>query len=233
MIALEEVSVRAGKFAIERLSFTVRTGEYAVLMGKTGSGKTTLLEAICGLKAVHAGTIRLQGRDVTRSKPAERGVAYVPQDRALFPGMSVRDHLAFAMMVRRWDRQHIGRRVAELADLLRLAHLLDRKPAGLSGGEAQRVALGRALAAEPRVLLLDEPLSALDEETRGEMCLLLKAIKKRTAVTTLHVTHNQAEADHLADRLLLLRDGTITEAAGRARGNGAVAAAVEPVGERP
>jgi molybdate/tungstate transport system ATP-binding protein len=213
MIALQDISVRAGKFAIERLSFTVATGEYVVLMGKTGSGKTTLLEAICGLKPVQAGSIRLFDRDVTHCKPAERGVAYVPQDRALFPSMTVRDHLAFAMMIRRWERRRIGARVAELADLLGVAHLLDRKPAGLSGGEAQRVALGRALAAEPRVLLLDEPLSALDDETRSEMFLLLEAIKKRTAVTTLHVTHNQAEARHLADRLLLLKDGAIGEVA--------------------
>jgi ABC-type sugar transport system ATPase subunit len=233
MIALENVSVRAGKFALEGVSLTVATGEYAVLMGKTASGKTTLLEAICGLKPIQAGIIRLQGRDVTACKPAERGVAYVPQDRALFPSMTVRDHLAFAMMIRRWDRQRIGTRVHELADLLGVSHLLDRKPAWLSGGEAQRVALGRALAADPSVLLLDEPLSALDQETRGEMCLLLEAIKKRAGVTTLHVTHNQAEADHLADRLLLLKDGAIGEVAIKTETNGSIAEASRSQGVRP
>jgi molybdate/tungstate transport system ATP-binding protein len=233
MIALENVSVRAGKFAIEQLSFAVAGGEYAVLMGKTGSGKTTLLEAICGLKTIQGGTIRLCGCDVTRSKPAERGVGYVPQDRALFPNMTVRDHLAFALMIRRWDRREIGRRVGELADLLGVAYLLDRKPLGLSGGEAQRVALGRALAADPSVLLLDEPLSALDEETRGEMCQLLLAIKKRAAVTTLHVTHNRAEADHLADRLLVLKDGQIGAAPVNGQSNGADVAASAVTRARP
>jgi molybdate/tungstate transport system ATP-binding protein len=223
MIALEAVSVRAGKFAIDHLSFTLATGEYAVLMGKTGCGKTTLLEAISGLKPIHAGTIRLLGKDVTHCKPAERGVGYVPQDRALFPNMTVRDHLAFALMLQRRDRHTIGRRVGELAELLGVVHLLDRKPVGLSGGEAQRVALGRALAAEPRVLLLDEPLSALDEETRGEMCVLLQAIKQQAAVTTLHVTHNRAEADHLADRLLLLKNGVLGEIAVKVQTNGSIA----------
>src|SRR5438094_7331603 len=185
MIALDDLCVTAGKFTLDGISFQLAAGQYAVLMGKTGSGKTTLLEAICGLKPVRRGTVRLHGRDVTHCKPAERAVGYVPQDRALFPSMTVWDHLAFALVVRRWDRRRIAERVGELADLLGLGHLLDRRPAGLSGGEAQRVALGRALSAHPEVLLLDEPLSALDEGTRQEMYDLLAAIRRRTVVTTL------------------------------------------------
>jgi ABC-type sugar transport system ATPase subunit len=221
MIAIDNLGISAGRFALDGVSFDVAAGQYAVLMGKTGSGKTTILEAICGLKRVRAGRVLLHGEDVTALKPAERGIGYVPQDRALFPAMTVWDHLAFALVVRRWDRRRIAERVGELADLLGLGRLLDRKPAGLSGGEAQRVALGRALAAHPPVLLLDEPLSALDEATRQEMCELLQSVRRRSGVTTLHVTHNLAEAQQLADRLLMLRGGLVEEVPLRATDNGA------------
>jgi molybdate/tungstate transport system ATP-binding protein len=211
MIAVENLTVRAGSFALEGVSFALETGQYGVLMGKTGSGKTTLLEALCGLKPVLAGRVVLMGRDVTRLRPAERGVGYVPQDRALFPSMTVWDHLAFALTVRSWPAGAVAERVGELADLLGVGGLLDRKPHGLSGGEAQRVALGRALSARPQVLLLDEPLSALDDETREEMCALLTSVQRHTGVTTLHITHNVSEAGRLADRLFLLRGGLIEE----------------------
>jgi ABC-type sugar transport system ATPase subunit len=211
MIAVEHLSVRAGKFALGGLSFAVPPGQYAVLMGKTGTGKTTLLEAICGLKPVHSGRIRLLDRDVTALKPAERGIGYVPQDLALFETLTVRQHLTFALEIRRWGRANTERRVTELADLLGVGPLLDRKPPGLSGGEAQRVALGRALAFGPQVLLLDEPLSALDEETREEMYGLLLSVQKLTGVTALHVTHSLTEAKKLADRVLLLQNGAVRE----------------------
>lgn len=207
MIAVEGLSVRAGAFVIEGLSFAVATGEYAVLMGRTGCGKTTLLEAICGLKPVRAGRVRLLGHDVTGLSPADRGVGYVPQDLALFPSLTVRDHLGFALDVRRWHPVDAARRIEELTELLGLGHLLDRRPPGLSGGEAQRVALGRALAFRPAVLLLDEPLSALDEDTRSGMYGLLRSVQRQTGVTTLHVTHSRAEARALADRLFLF-DGS-------------------------
>jgi ABC-type sugar transport system ATPase subunit len=211
MIAVENLALRAGAFALDGVSFRVETGQYAVLMGKTGCGKTTLLEAVAGLKPVRAGCVLLMGQDVTGLKPAERGVGYLPQDLALFPTMTVRQHLQFGPDVRRWERTAIAERVAELATLLGIGHLLDRRPEGLSGGEAQRVALGRALSFRPRVLLLDEPLSALDDETRQEMYALLRSVQRQTGVTALHVTHNRSEATALADRLFLLRDGVISE----------------------
>ena len=209
MIAVSHLSVRVGGFALEDIGFDVPTGQYAVLMGRTGAGKTTLLEALCGLKSVAGGTIQLNGRDVTRLKPAERGIGYVPQDRALFQTMTVREHLAFALVIRKSNREIISQRVAELSRLLGIEPLLERRPQGLSGGEAQRVALGRALSAEPGILCLDEPLSALDDETKQGMYELLEKVRQSTGVTILHVTHNLEEADKLADRILLLRDGKV------------------------
>ena len=215
MIAVDNLTVRAGSFSLGDLSFEVPTGQYAVLMGRTGSGKTTVLETLCGLKHAGGGRIVLDGRDVTLLKPGDRGIGYVPQDGALFQTMTVREHLELALVVRRWDRLAVAERVAELAALLGIEQLLGRKPFGLSGGEGQRVALGRALSCKPSVLLLDEPLSALDEESKEGMYALLKSVQARTGVTTIHVTHSLAEANRLADRLLLVRDGKVELAAGR------------------
>ena len=212
MIAVEGLTVRQGAFALTGVTFAVPAGPYGVLMGRTGCGKTTLLEAICGLRPVAAGRVLLHGRDVTRLKPAERGVGYVPQDRALFATMTVYEHLAFALEIRRWPRDAVEARVRELAALLGVGHLLGRRPHGLSGGEAQRVALGRALAMRPAVLLLDEPLSALDEETREGMIDLLRAVRAQAGVTVLHITHSRSEAQRLADRVLVLGDGAVREA---------------------
>ncbi len=212
MIEIDHLSVAAGPFALRDVSFTVPTGRYAVLMGRTGSGKTTLLEAICGLRHVTQGRIRLGGQDVTARPPATRGVGLVPQDGALFAHLSVREHLAFALHLRRWKPATIAERVAELADWLSLTPLLDRSIRGLSGGEAQRVALGRALAFHPPILCLDEPLSALDQDTRDSLCDLLASVQERTGVTVLHITHNRAEADRLAHLVFVLREGQLESA---------------------
>lgn len=211
MIELSTVSIRQGVFTLENVSLRVPGGCYGVLMGKTGSGKTTLLEAICGLRPIAAGTIALMERNVTLLKPAERGVGYVPQDGSLFPRLTVWQHLAFALGIRRWPREAIDARVDELARLLDIVPLLDRRPQGLSGGEIQRVALGRALAIRPGVLLFDEPLSALDDDTRQGMYDLLLSIRRQTGVTVLHVTHNRSEAELLADCLFTLRDGSVIQ----------------------
>jgi ABC-type sugar transport system ATPase subunit len=209
VIRVQDLSVRAGTFRLENISFEVPTGRYAILMGRTGSGKTTILESLCGLKSVTRGRIELMGQDVTHWKPAERGIGFVPQEGALFPTMTVGQQLGFALTIRRWEAKAIMHRVEELAELLGLQNLLDRLPAGLSGGERQRVALGRALAARPSVLCLDEPLSALDDLTREAMCSLLKTISEQTGVTTLHITHNRAEARNLGNLILLLENGIL------------------------
>lgn len=193
------------------VSFHVARGEYAVLMGRTGRGKTTILESICGLRRITSGQILIDGVNVTDWAPADREIGYVPQDLALFPTLSVRQHLEFALKLRRHPRHRIAQRTGELAAVLGLEHLLGRTIVGLSGGESQRVALGRALSFHPAVLLLDEPLSALDESTRGEMHALLRKVKQTTGVTTLHVTHSSEEADALADRRITLEDGHLTD----------------------
>lgn len=211
MISIENLSVFAGEFSLRGVCMDVPAGAYAVLMGRTGAGKTTLLEAICGLKRAVAGRIVLMGRDATHLKPAERGVAYVPQDRALFSTMTVAENLGFALIVRKRPWIEVERRVNELAELLGITHLLGRRAIGLSGGEVQRIALGRALAPRPGILLLDEPLSALDDQTRQEMHELLISIRRHTPVTTLHVTHNVTDAQRLADRVLLLENGAVRE----------------------
>jgi len=209
MIELIEISIRSGDFLLSDVSLEVQSGQYGVLMGRTGCGKTTILEAIAGLKPVDSGRVILDGRDVTNIRPALRGIGYVPQDGALFPTMSVRDHLAFAPKIRGEKPAAIHKRVAELADLLDIEPLLKRGPMGLSGGEQQRVALGRALSFHPSILLLDEPLSALDEDTREEMYELLQRVQSETRVTVLHVTHSKTEARLLAHSLFVIREGAI------------------------
>ena len=143
MIALRRISVRAGAFTLNDISLAVPTGAYGVLMGPTGSGKTTLIEIICGLRKASSGSVLVDDVDVTREPPGNRGLGYVPQDGALFPTLSVREHLGFALRIRRRSASEIEQRVTELSGELGIAHLLDRNPAGLSGGERQRVALGR------------------------------------------------------------------------------------------
>jgi ABC-type sugar transport system ATPase subunit len=209
MIELDNVTLTAGSCRLEGLSLQIPSGQYAVLMGRTGIGKTTILEAICGLRAVESGRIRIQQVDVTDWDPADRRTAYMPQDLALFPTMTVRQHLEFALRIRRRPRTEMARRVDELAALLQLESILERPMRGLSGGEAQRTALGRALAWQPAALLLDEPVSALDAATRQSALALLKSINRTTHVTVLHVTHNEDEAAVLADlRLQLVADAT-------------------------
>jgi ABC-type sugar transport system ATPase subunit len=211
MIELDDISIRSGPFTLRALNVAVPTATYAVLMGGTGEGKTTILEAICGLRTLTAGRIRLAGRDVTTLKSADRMVGYVPQDLALFPTMTVREHLEFALRLRRHGRQQIMDRVDELAAALGIGPLLPRRVTHLSGGEAQRVALGRALSFRPTTLLLDEPLNALDETTRDRLCGLLLSIQKENGLTTLHVTHSLVEARALAGMLLSLEEGKLAE----------------------
>ncbi len=209
MIHLEDITWHAHAFRLEAVSFAVPAGKYAVLMGKTGTGKTTLLEIICGLRKPLSGRVWLGNRDVSNEAPGSRGIAYVPQDGALFPTMTVESQAGFALRMQKRPASEIHKIVTALADELGITHLLKRMPQGLSGGEKQRVALARALAAKPSVLLLDEPLSSLDEDTQDDLVAVLKRMQREHAITVLHVTHSRREAEALAEVRLNLRDGRV------------------------
>ena len=209
MLSVNKLSIRQGEFSLQDVSFQIEKGKYVVLMGKTGCGKTTIMEAICGLRSIHSGEIILNGIDISKLKPSERLIGYVPQDGALFSSMDVQSNLGFALRIRKWKKNQIATRVSELADLLGVGQLLNRKISGLSGGERQRIALGRGLAFYPEFLCLDEPLSALDDPTRDEMYLLLQKLKKELNVTALHVTHSKKDAEILADQIIYIENGQI------------------------
>lgn len=201
LLLVENLSIRLGEFDLRDISFEVRDGEYFVLLGPTGTGKTVLIECIAGLHRPRTGKIILNGRDVTDLPPEERGIAYVPQDYALFPNLTAFENIAFGLRVRKLPDSKVRAKVYELAEWLGITYLLDRLPLTLSGGEKQRVALARALAVEPQILLLDEPLAAVDEQTRERLCRELKAIQRQTGATFVHVSHNFEETLAVADRI--------------------------------
>lgn len=209
MISLRNIAWQAGSFSLSDISFDVPAGHYAVLMGKTGTGKTSLVELICGLRLPHSGSIWLNNQDVTRLPPGQRGLGFVPQDGALFPTMTVAKQIGFALSLKKTPQPEIDEVVQQLATEMGIQHLLQRKPQGLSGGEKQRVALARALAAKPSVLLLDEPLAAVDEDTQSELVALLKATQQQHRITVLHVTHSSREATALADIRLRLEKNAV------------------------
>jgi len=209
MIECKGLHIEQGDFKLSDVDFRIEEGEYAVLMGQTGSGKTTVLEAICGLRQIKSGSILLDGREISNLKPAEREIGYVPQDGALFVTMNVAENLGFGLKIRKWSKQKQSERVSELAELLGISALLNRRIEGLSGGEQQRVALGRALSFYPRIICLDEPLSALDEKTKEEMYQLLLKLKRELNITALHISHSKSEAVKQASRLLVIEDGKL------------------------
>jgi ABC-type sugar transport system ATPase subunit len=211
MIRTEQISFKIGTFHLKELSLEVAKGQYFVLLGPPGSGKTIFLECLCGLKRVASGRVYIDGRDVTRLEPRVRRIGYVPQDYALFPHLSVEGNIAFGMRARYWRRKNVRYKTAQAAEVLGIGHLLGRGVFGLSGGERQQVALARALAPEPKVLLLDEPLSALDETTRQEICLHLRRIQRQLGLTVVHVSHNLEEAFSVADQAGVLRNGTLQQ----------------------
>lgn len=197
--------------AVNDLSFTVETGEFFSLLGPSGSGKTTCLRMIAGFDQPTAGTIYLSGQDATHLPPYDRDVNTVFQDYALFPHMTVADNVGYSLMLKKVARQERHKRVEEMLELVQLAGLGQRKPAQLSGGQRQRVALARALINQPKVLLLDEPLGALDLKLRQQMQLELKAIQTRLGITFIYVTHDQEEALTMSDRLAVFNRGKIEQ----------------------
>ncbi len=197
--------------ALDGVTLDIRKNEFFTLLGPSGCGKTTLLRMIAGFENPDAGTIALDGVAMGRTPPNQRPVNTVFQSYALFPHMSVAQNIAFALEMLGRPRDAIRARVAEMIRLLRLEGLGERRPAQLSGGQQQRVALGRALAPEPKVLLLDEPLSALDLKLRKEMQVELKRLQLATGITFVFVTHDQEEALRMSDRIAVMRDGQLMQ----------------------
>ena len=197
--------------AVDRLSLEVGDGEFLVLLGPSGCGKTTALRCIAGLETPDEGEIYIGDALVNELPPKDRDVAMVFQSYALYPHMRVYDNLAFPLKMRKYPRDEVDRRVRETADLLRIGHLLDRRPRQLSGGEAQRVALGRSIVRQPKVFLMDEPLSNLDAKLRLYMRAELKRLQKDLGVTTIYVTHDQAEAMTMGDRIAVMNQGLLQQ----------------------
>ncbi len=212
MIEIESVTKRFGDFtAVGDVSLTVRAGEFLTLLGPSGCGKTTLLRMLSGFETPDAGAIRIAGADVTHLPPYRRNVNQVFQSYALFPHLSVRDNIAFGLRMQKTPRDEARRRVAEVVDLVALGGFEDRMPHQLSGGQRQRVALARAIVPNPSVLLLDEPLSALDAKLRKQMQVELKRLQKRLGMTFVFVTHDQEEALTMSDRVVVLDRGRIVQ----------------------
>jgi len=200
-----------GLEVIHGIDLDVPEGAFVVFVGPSGCGKSTLLRMIAGLEEVTDGEIAIKGRDVTDLDPSERGIAMVFQSYALYPHMSVRDNLGFGLKMARTNTSEIEQRVSSAAAILKIDHLLDRRPGQLSGGQRQRVAIGRAIVRKPEVFLFDEPLSNLDAELRVSMRIEIARLHRELGNTMIYVTHDQTEAMTLADKIVVLKDGRIEQ----------------------
>lgn len=196
---------------IHGVDVEIRDGEFVVLVGPSGCGKSTLLRMIAGLENISGGEIRIGERVVNDLPPKERDIAMVFQNYALYPHMTVKDNMAFSLMLRKAPAQEIETRVNRAAGILGLAHLLDRYPRQLSGGQRQRVAMGRAIVRDPQVFLFDEPLSNLDAKLRVQMRTEIKELHQRLKTTTVYVTHDQIEAMTMADKIVVMHDGIVEQ----------------------
>src|SRR5580693_9417100 len=200
-----------GFHAVKDLDLDVRDGEFMVLVGPSGCGKTTALRMVAGLEDISSGTLRIGGRPVNDVTPKDRDIAMVFQNYALYPHMSVRDNIGFALQLRKLPKAEIKAKVNETAEILGLTEWLDRKPGQLSGGQRQRVAMGRAIVREPSVFLMDEPLSNLDAKLRVQMRAEVQRIQRRINVATFYVTHDQVEAMTMGDRVAVMRAGVLQQ----------------------
>ena len=211
MLQIQNISKDLGEFALMNVTLDIDQGEYLVIIGPTGAGKTILLETIAGISPPDSGTIVLDGRDITGLPPRERNICVVYQDYMLFTHLSVEENIGFGLVSRKMNKDEIRKRVVEAARLLSIDHLLDRPPDTLSGGEQQRTAIARAIVMEPVLLLLDEPLSALDGQTRAMLQKELRRLHRLYKITVMHVTHNFEEVFALADRVAVMNDGDIVQ----------------------
>ncbi len=211
MIAIKNLKVNLGDFFLQNINLDIKPGEYFIVLGPTGAGKTVLLEAIAGLYPVLEGEIWIGDKEITDLSPEKREIGIVYQDQALFPHLSVEKNIAFGLKMRKFPKNEVKAKIEAIGEVVGISHLLKRSPATLSGGERQKVALARALVTEPKVLLLDEPLSALDPETREKMQGELREMHRKVVVTIIHVTHNFEEAIALGHKVAVLNDGCIAQ----------------------
>ena len=211
MIEIRDLNITLGEFDLRDVSLEIRSGEYLVLLGPTGAGKSVLVECIVGIHRQRSGSILVGDADITPLLIEERNIGYVPQDYALFPNLTVFENIAYGLRARKWPKAEVEGEVEAMMQMLDVSHLAHRLPLNLSGGEKQRVALGRALVTKPQILLLDEPLSALDENTRYDLAMELRRIHKAVGGTFLHVCHNFQEASDLADRVAIMNSGRIVQ----------------------
>ena len=211
-IQLENLVKAYGEVEVlHKVNGEIKDGELVVVVGPSGCGKSTLLRMIAGLETVTSGNVSIGARVVNDLEPAERDIAMVFQNYALYPHMSVRQNMAYGLKIRRINQQEIERRVNQAAEILSIEEYLDRKPRQLSGGQRQRVAMGRAIVRDPQVFLFDEPLSNLDAKLRVQMRLEIRKLQQRLNVTSIYVTHDQVEAMTLGDRLMVLNDGVVEQ----------------------
>ena len=211
MLSINNLCLRAGNFRVRNVALEVGASEYFVLMGQTGSGKSLLVKAVCGLIRAESGRVIIDDRDVTDDEPRRRRVGYVPQDSGLFPHLNVEGNLVFSLRARGMRRGRAVGKVAPIIESLGIGDLLKRSTVNLSGGETQKVALGRALASDPALLVLDEPVSALDEPTRREICGVLRRVQRQFGVSTIHVCHSLGEARSVADRVGIMHAGRLVQ----------------------
>ena len=211
-IKLEDLVKAYGDVEVlHNLNGNIQDGEFVVVVGPSGCGKSTLLRMIAGLEKITSGKISIEDKIVNDLEPADRDIAMVFQNYALYPHMSVRQNMGYGLKIRKIEKQEIERRVLEAAEILGISEYLDRKPRQLSGGQRQRVAMGRAIVRDPQVFLFDEPLSNLDAKLRVQMRLEIRKLQKRLNVTSIYVTHDQVEAMTLGDRLMVLNDGVVEQ----------------------
>jgi len=212
IVELSQVSKRYGDVvAVRNFNLTTRDGEFVVLVGPSGCGKTTTMRMIAGLETVTEGEIKIGGKNVVGMIPRERDVAMVFQNYALFPHLNVFGNISFGMRLRKFPKERVAEKVHSAAKILGIEHLLERKPKELSGGERQRVALGRAIVREPKVFLMDEPLSNIDAKLRVEMRAEIIKLQRRLGVTTFYVTHDQVEALSMGDRIVVMSKGLVQQ----------------------
>lgn len=204
MLELISITKKLGAFVLPELSLSVDTGQYLTLVGPCGVGKSVLLEIIAGFISPDSGQILLNGKNSTNSPPEKRGIALLYQDHALFPHMTIKKNIAYGLKLMSLNANDIEKRITDITELMGITHLLPRKPANLSGGEAQLAALARALAIEPKLVPLDEPLSSLDFNTRLRLRKILKRINEELNTTVLHVTHDPDEAMQLGHRICVM-----------------------------